>query len=230
MPEGHDEDNGYDRRPELPRTTEECAKCHAPDLPGMPSVTGAGPGGVVTVFHTQECIDAMMRELDERRDEGKQRDMVMRRGMAALRVHLRDHPPPPGSDAAPYVAVLADLVEHYLIQEMRGRFVVHRDVFEVVRRHLAQVPGIDGNPALAPEGESDELEPFTVPGDDAVLLSWVLDHGGMIPYDGDLQFRPDPLHRIVLPDGGSIVVAPGDRLLGGNGTIHLAVPDHGEGP
>lgn len=226
MPKDHDEDYGYDRCPELPRTTEECPRCHAPDLPGTPSVTGAGPDGVVTVFHTQECIDAMMRELDERRDASKQRDAVMRRGMAALRTYLRDHPPAPGTDAAPYAAVLEELVEQYLLQDMRGRFVVHQDVFEVVGRHLAHVPGIDGRPVPGLGDGSDGLELFTVPVDDEALLSWVLDHGGAIPYDGDLQFRPVPLHRIVLPDGGSIVVAPGDRLLGGNGTIHLAVPDH----
>ncbi len=51
----------------------------------------------------------------------------------------------------------------------------------------------------------------------------------MIPYDGDLQYRPDLLHRIVLPNGQSIVVAPGDRLLAGDGAIHVAVPDHPSG-
>ncbi|MGR6998667.1 hypothetical protein ACU686_12100 [Yinghuangia aomiensis] len=58
-----------------------------------------------------------------------------------------------------------------------------------------------------------------------MLLSWVLDHGGTIAFDYDLQRGPNPRHRITLPDGESIVVAAGDRLLGGNGTIHLAVPD-----
>lgn len=119
-----------------------------------------------------------------------------------------------------------DLVERYLIQDMRGRYVVHQDVFEVVGRHLPDVPGIDGTPAPSAAADVADLEPFTVPEDDSELLAWVLDYGGMIPYDGDLQYRPDPLHRIVLADGGSIVVVPGDRLLGGDGAIHLAVPDH----
>jgi hypothetical protein len=218
-------DDGYDQRPEPPRTIEECGKCHAPAEPGTQSVVSAGPSGVVTVFHTRECLDEFRREMSARADEGAQRDAVMRRGMAALRAYLRDHPPAPADDAAPYAAVLAELVEQYLVADMRGRYVVHRDVFEVAGRHLAHVPGIDGTPAPSPDGAPEGLEPYTVPEDDTALLAWVLDHGGTIPYDGDLQFRPDPLHRIVLPDGVSIVVAPGDRLLGGNGTIHLAVPD-----
>ncbi|WP_436792092.1 hypothetical protein [Yinghuangia sp. YIM S10712] len=225
------DDEGYDERPEPSGTTEECPKCHAPAVPGTPSVTSVGAAGVVTVFHTEECFRELTRELDEHRAQDKRRGAEMRRGLAALRAHLRDHPPAASSDAAPYAAVLAELVERYLLQDMRGRYVVHQDVFDVIGRHLPHVPGIDGTTPVPASGDgaTRDLEPFTVPDDDSELLAWVLDHGGTIPYDGDLQYRPDPLHRIVLPDGGSIVVAPGDRLLGGQGTIHLAVPDHPAG-
>ncbi|WP_406277355.1 hypothetical protein [Embleya sp. NBC_00896] len=158
----HDDDgDGYDQRPEPPRTIEECGKCHASAEPGTQSVISAGPSGAVTVFHTRECLDEFRREMSARADEGAQRDAVMRRGMAALRAHLRDHPP--AGDAAPYAAVLAELVEQYLVADMRGRYVVHRDVFEVAGRHLAHVPGIDGTPAPLPDDAPEDLEPYTSP-------------------------------------------------------------------
>lgn len=67
--------------------------------------------------------------MSARADEGAQRDAVMRRGMAALRAHLRDHPPAPAGDAAPYAAVLAELVEQYVPEpfEQRGDAVAEQN-------------------------------------------------------------------------------------------------------
>lgn len=221
----HDADDAtYDDAPQRKSTVEVCDKCHASG-PDGPKITSAGPGGVTTVFHTEECMDDYFRAIDARKEQTNQHDALVRRGLAALRSHLYAEGTPSGA-TAPHAAALTELVDLYLVHSMRGRFVVHDDLFDIVGRHFAHVPGIDGGTPKPDATGPDELEAFAVPDDDAALLAWVLDHGGTIAYDGDLQHRPKPLHRITLPDGESIVVAPGERLLGGHGTIHLAVPDH----
>ncbi|MGR6998668.1 hypothetical protein ACU686_12105 [Yinghuangia aomiensis] len=140
----HD-NGGNDDAPERRKTVEECGKCHASG-PDGPTITGVGDDGVI-VFHTRECIDEFMRESDQHQAELKEHEAAVRRGLAAVRAHLRRDRPAPGSEAATYAAVVAELVDAHLVQDMRGRFVVHEQLFDILDRHFPNAAAVDGTPA-----------------------------------------------------------------------------------
>ncbi|MGR7001977.1 hypothetical protein ACU686_34735 [Yinghuangia aomiensis] len=74
------------------------------------------------------------------------REAQIRRGPAALRARTFATSRPPLMTRPVCGAAGRTGRRVPLVQDMRGRCLVHRDVFALIGRHLPHVPGIDGDP------------------------------------------------------------------------------------